>query len=224
MPRKPKTEKPKTEKPRHEYKTKHDRYLEHLAKIDAELPPVDVGQFEGITPPQNGSVPAERVLALANRIMQGISIKDACVLANVHFNSYKRWLSMLKQYESGELDKMHPYLVACAMTMLRAKAIRHLKWQQLAEAGGKGSSTALWMLERRGGAEYRAPAQRHEVKRETTEVIVHKSLEDALESTASQLGISADKLREQGDFWAKAITASQRGNALPAPPAESENE
>ena len=80
------------------------------------------------------------------------------------------------------------------------------------------------MLERRGGAEYRAPAQRHEVKRETTEVVVHKTLEDALESTASQLGISADKLREQGDFWAKAITASQRGNALPAPPAESENE
>lgn len=202
----------------HEYKTKHDRHLDYLAKIDAELPPVDVGQFDGIKPPQNGSVPIKRVMALAQRIMQGVSIRDACVLANVHFNSYKRWLRLLKQYESGELETMHPYLVACAMTMLRSKAIRHLRWQMLAEAGGKGSSTALWMLERRGGDEYRAPAQRHEVKRETTELIVHKTLDDALDATATELGISADKLRAHGDYWAKAITASQRGNELPSPP------
>jgi len=205
------------------YKTKHDRYQEKLAQIDAELPPIDVGQFENVRAPQN-AIPVDRVLALAFRIAQGATISDSCTLAGVSIKTYQRWRKALREYEEGERDSIDPYILACAMTMRRARAVIRLRWQMLAEAGGKGSATALWMLERRGGGEYRAPAQRHEVKRETTEVHVHASIEDALDSTAQQLGISADDLRKQGDYWAKAITASQRGQALPAPPKSDESE
>ena len=205
------------------YKTKHDRYEEKLAQIDAELPPIDIGQFENIKPPPS-AIPADRVLALASRIAQGATISDSCTLAGVHLKTVQRWQRILKEYERDQRDTIDPYILACAMTVRRARAVIRLRWQMLAEAGGKGSATALWMLERRGGGEYRAPAQRHEVKRETTEVHVHTSIEDALDSTAQQLGISADDLRQQGDYWAKAITASQRGQALPAPPSKSDED
>lgn len=207
----------------HKYKTKHDRYQEKLAEIDAELPPVDIGQFENIKI-HHSAVPVDRVLALAMRLVQGASIRDACTLANVHINTYKRWARLLREYENGESETIDPYILACAMTMQRARAITRLRWQLIAEAGGTGSGNALWMLERRGGAEYRAPAQRHEVKRETTEVHVHATIEDALSETAKQLGIDAEALKAQGDYWAKAITASQRGQALPAPPANTHDD
>jgi hypothetical protein len=96
-------------------------------------------------------------------------------------------------------------------------AIRRMRWQGLAEEGGKGSSAALWMLERRGGREYQPPAQRHEVKRESQEVVVHTTLESAIEHTARELGLDEAELRAQGEYWARAITASGRGESLPAP-------
>jgi hypothetical protein len=73
------------------------------------------------------------------------------------------------------------------------------------------------MLDRRGGKEYQAPAQRHEVRRESQEVVVHTTIDQALEATATQLGLDRDELRASGDYWARAITASQRGHALPEP-------
>ena len=95
-----------------------------------------------------------------------------------------------------------------------------MRWQALAEEGGGGSHAALWMLERRGGREFKPPTQRHEVQRETREVVAHITLDSALEATSRELGIPLEDLKAQGDFWAKSMTAKQRGEALPLPPAK----
>lgn len=205
------------------YNTKHDRYAAKLAQIDAELPPIDIGQFEGLTC-TGQMVSQDRVLAVAQRITQGATLRDACTLAGVSIRVIHKWGRLLRDYESGETEVINPYILACAVTIERARSITRLRWQMLAEGGGTGSATALWMLERRGGREYRAPAQRHEVKRESTEVVVNTSLEQTIEATAQQLGIDPEQLKQQGDYWARAITASQRGAALPAPPSTGDDE
>ena len=205
------------------YRTKHDRYEAKLAQIDAELPPVDIGQFENVERSSSHMIPSDRVLAVAQRITQGATLRDACTLAGVSLRVIHKWARALREYEAGEVDHIDPYILACAVTIERARSITRLRWQMLAEGGGTGSATALWMLERRGGREYRAPAQRHEVKRESTEVVVNTSLEQTIEATAQQLGIDPDKLKEQGDYWARAITASQRGSALPSPPSNEDD-
>lgn len=206
------------------YNTKHDRYAAKLAQIDAELPPVDIGQFENVERSSPHMIPQDRVFAVAQRITQGATLRDACTLAGVSIRVLHKWGRALRDYESGERETLDPYILACALTIERARSITRLRWQMLAEGGGTGSSTALWMLERRGGREYRAPAQRHEVKRESTEVVVNTSIEQTIEATAQQLGIDPDQLKKQGDYWARAITASQRGAALPAPPSTNEDD
>jgi len=198
--------------------TKQEKHAELVAKIEAELPDIDIGQWRNVTPPKYKHIEKKLVMRLARRIMQGASMRDACILAGVQYRTVKRWGQWCREFEEGTRERVDPWIVACHYTVERARSILRLRWQLLAEAGGKGSSTALWMLERRGGQEYRAPAQRHEVNRKTTEVHVVASIDDALNQTAQQLGLDAEQLKQQGDYWAKAITASQRGNALPAPP------
>lgn len=200
--------------------TKAEKQAEINARIEAELPDIDIGQWDNVKPPKFKHIEKKLVMRLARRIMQGASMKDACNLAGVHYRTVKRWGQFVREFEEGNRNSVDPWIVACHYTVERARSILRLRWQMLAEAGGKGSATALWMLERRGGAEYRAPAQRHEVNRKTTEVHVVASIDDALDKTAKQLGLDSEQLRAQGDYWARAITATQRGTALPPPPTD----
>lgn len=188
-----------------------------LAELSAKLPSVDIGQFEGLSAPAHSTLSPELILRVAQYMVDGATLRDACLMGGVHARVFERYRSAYRAEQRGEPSTLSDWGRACAETYERAIAIRRYRWQLLAELGGQGSSSALWMLERRGGREYRAPAQRHEVTRESREVVVTASLDQAIEATASQLGLSAEALRAHGDYWARAITATQRGGELPAP-------
>jgi hypothetical protein len=199
-------------------KSKRERHDEQIAELRARLPPIDVGQFNGLEPPPLSALTVEIMLALAQYVVDGATLSDACIMAGVNPQSLNRYRRAYRAELRGEPQpNLSEWGRTCAETYDRAIAIRRYRWQLLAEIGGQGSGSALWMLERRGGREYHAPAQKHEVTRESREVVVTASIDQAIEATADQLGLSADALREHGDYWARAITASQRGSALPAP-------
>lgn len=204
-----------------------ERRREERARRDAipdQLPPLDVGQFEGVAPPTHARVTAEQILEVGRYVVSGATLKDASIMAGVSPRILERHRRDYRREQKGEPVELSEWGRACAETYERALSIRRYRWQLLAEIGGKGSSSALWMLERRGGGEYRAPAQRHEVKRESREVVVTATLDQALESTAHQLGLNAEELRAQGDYWARAMTAQQRGRALPSPQTDEGNQ
>ena len=197
--------------------TKAERALQRAREIEDELPPVDIGQFTGVAPPSSSPYTPDQVIRACASVVKGATLRDAEVLAGMRRGSLRAWQRDSLRAERGQHPPLGPWAGACAYTVERALALRRVRWQALAEEGGKGSSAALWMLDRRGGKEYAAPAQRHEVRRESQEVVVHATIDQALEATATQLGLDRDELRASGDYWARAITASQRGDALPAP-------
>ena len=196
--------------------TKAQRAELRAQVVEDSLPSVDVGQFENVSPPPTTSYTHDQVLAAGEALIRGATLGDAEVLCGLARGALRRWVKRQRASDRGG-ERVGAWASACAYTVERALAIRRMRWQGLAEEGGKGSSAALWMLERRGGREYQPPAQRHEVKRESQEVVVHTTLESAIEHTARELGLDEDELRAQGEYWARAITASGRGESLPTP-------
>lgn len=186
--------------------TKAERQAEIVRRLHEELPPVDIGQFAEVTAPAGSPLTSAAVIAAGELIVQGATIEDAATLSSLDLVELR-----------AEIARGDAWGCACQITIERAYAVQRLRWQGIAELGGKGSTSALWMLDRRGGEAYRAPAQRHEVTRESRELVVNATVDSAIEATATQLGLSADDLRRSGDYWSRAITAQKRGTALPSP-------
>jgi hypothetical protein len=218
------------EKREHQYKTKADRQREVEQAINESLPSIDVGQFIGVRARLvDPETEAPRALAVGRRIMFGASFKDACLIEGVSWRAYKDALKRYRAAERKDTDeemKTEPvaegtWTYAVGYTIDRGMALCRLRWQMLAEAGGKGSKAALWMLERRGGREYLPPVRREQVTSTTTTTTntnTTLTLEAKLEATKSTLGFSDEHLAQMGDWLAQAQTAAQRGDALPAPP------
>ena len=201
-------------------KTKHERREERRRAIEEALPPIDAGQFENVEPPTNTHYTIDQVLKAGEAIVKGATLKDAEILYGFTRGALRGWQKDARRAARGLHHPLGPWASACAETVERALAIRRMRWQALAEEGGGGSHAALWMLERRGGREFEPPTQHHKVQRETREVVAHITLDSALEATSRELGIPLEDLKAQGDFWAQSMTAKQRGEALPLPPAK----
>jgi cytochrome c553 len=180
------------------------------ARVDAA--PVDVGQFDGLPEPSTGA--RARVLAACERVARGATLADAAVLAGLERAMLKR---RLHEYETGKAHE-GTWCWAVGYSVARARALCRERWQGLAELGGKGSATAQWMLERRGGVEYRPPTQRTETRTTATSTQVTLSLEASLAETGARLGLDDAALAQMGEWLARAQTAGARGHALPAPP------
>ena len=216
--------------------TKAERQRQVEERVNAALPSVDIGQFERAR--GRGGVPlppsdVERAVRVAERIVWGAQLRDACLIEGAPPAGY---LKALKRYrraeriEEGDIEegastdvaREGTWTYALGFTLDRANALCRLRWQMLAEAGGKGSSTALWMLERRGGRGYLPAVRREQVTSTTTttttETQVTLTLEASLADTQQRLGLSEDALAQMGEWLSRAQTASQRGSALPPPP------
>ena len=220
-----KREEKREEKPK--YKSRHQRQRETEEKINASLPSVDIGQFVGITSSYvDVEQESKRALAVAQRVMFGAQLKDACLIEGAPKHGYTKALA---RYRSGERDEADrgkeapspgTWGHALGFTLDRAMALCRVRWQMLAEAGGKGSSAALWMLERRGGRGYLPPVRREQVTSTTTThtTTTNLTLEAKLEATRAQLGFDDQHLAQMGEWLARAQTAAGRGEALPEPP------
>lgn len=216
------------------YKTKADRQREAEERIDAALPSVDIGQFCGVTP-RSGTVDLEvevpRALAVARRMVYGAPIRDACLIEGAKYSRYQEAIKAYRAHHAKRMSDVKDHYIrearegtwfyALGFTLDRASAICRLRWQQLAEAGGKGSKAALFMLERRGGREFLPAVRREQVTTTTTtntNTNTTLTLEAKLEATRHSLGFSDEHLAQMGEWLAKAQTAAQRGDTLPAPP------
>lgn len=218
------------DKREHQYKTKADRQREVEQAINDSLPSVDTGQFIGVHSHRTDvEAEAPRALSVARRIMFGTPFRDACLIEGASFRNYKEALHRYRAAErKGTEEEMYTAAVsegtwtyALGYTIDRAMALCRTRWQMLAEAGGKGSKAALWMLERRGGKSYLPPVRREQVTSTTTTTTntnTTLTLEAKLEATKNTLGFSDEHLAQMGDWLAKAQTAAQRGEPLPAPP------
>ena len=218
------------EKREHQYKTKADRQREVEEAINESLPSVDTGQFIGVrSPVVDIEAEAPRALSVARRIMFGAAFRDACLIEGASFRNYREALQRYRATErKGTEEELYATAVgegtwtyALGYTIDRATALCRMRWQMLAEAGGKGSKAALWMLERRGGKAYLPPVRREQVTSTTTtstNTNTTLTLEAKLEATKNTLGFSDEHLAQMGDWLAKAQTAAQRGEPLPAPP------
>lgn len=208
--------------------TKAEKQREVEERVASALPSVDVGQFVGVTHLRN-PVPPQLVaeaLAVADRVVWGSTIRDACLIEGAPHHGY---LKALKRYRRAERDNEESdeegecpttWTHALGYTLDRATALCRLRWQMLAEAGGKGSATALWMLERRGGRSYLPAVRREQVTTTstTTNTNVTLSLEASLAETQARLGLDVEHLAQMGEWLSRAQTQAQRGEALPSPP------
>lgn len=198
--------------------TKAQRHAELVKQVDEGLPALDIGQFENIKEHPSRTCTPDQVLRAGEAIIKGATLADADILVGLARGRIRSYQRDGRQADRGQRRPLGPFEAAAYYTIERALAIRRMRWQALAEIGGRGTQAALWMLERRGGKEFQPPTQRHEVHRESREVVAHVSLDAAIDATAQDLGLSADELRAQGDYWARAITHQKRGWALPKPP------
>lgn len=217
----------------HSYKTKEDRHEELLARLDAELPSADVGQFAGVE-----SIHVDvftehlRALRVAERMMRGTELRDACLIESAPYHSYRKALRCYRNAQrepdeltdAAELANTWTWTYALGYTLERATAVCRDRWQKIAEAGGKGAKSAMWMLERRGGRTYLPPVRREQVTSTTTtnSTTTTLTLEAKLEATRASLGFSDEHLAQMGEWLAKAQTSAQRGEALPPPPTQQE--
>jgi len=157
--------------------TKAERQRQIEERVAASLPPVDVGQFEraggrgGLPLPPSD---VERAVRVGDRIVWGAQLRDACLIEGASPTGYAQALRRYRRaerIEEGEITaeegayvaREGTWTYALGYTLDRAVALCRVRWQMLAEAGGKGSSTALWMLERRGGRGYLPPVRREQV-------------------------------------------------------------
>jgi hypothetical protein len=210
------------------YKSKAQKQREVEERVNASMPDVDVGQFAGITSSYlDVEVESKRALAVAQRVMYGAQIRDACLIEGAKKHAYTKALQRFRKADSGDTEgvtdtrhiaKEGTWTYALGYTLDRALALCRVRWQMLAEAGGKGSSTALWMLERRGGRGFLPPVRREQVTSTTTTTTTTTTLEAKLEATRVQLGFDDDHLAQMGEWLARAQTQAQRGEALPEPP------
>ena len=187
---------------------------------EVALPDLDVGQFNALT----GISESQRrmctdIMNVARYLLRGSTVRDACVLAGVSPHTANHYLRAWRAEErgitpEGELPPT-PYTLALGYTLARAMSIRALRWQTIAECGGKESNTAKWMLERRVRGEYSPPVQRSKSERtEKVEVSV-KEISTQLEETRKALGVSEQELARMGEYWAQVSTAAQRGQEIP---------
>lgn len=189
--------------------------------FEGSLPPLDCGQFHDKREPREGAT--AQLLAACERVVSGVGLKDASILAGLAPSTLREWQkAYLARVNGREETARHgdkdTWVTAAGYTVTRAQALCRARWQGLAEAGGKGSSIAQWMLERRGGDEYRAPVQRVRTENKTTNTTVNLSLEASLTETAARLGLDDRALAQMGEWLARAQTQAARGQALPAPP------
>jgi hypothetical protein len=189
--------------------------------FEGSLPPLDVGQFRDKREPHEGAT--AQLLAACERVVSGVGLRDASILAGLPPHALREWqkvylASVNKREETTRHRVTETWAVSAGYTVTRAQALCRTRWQGLAESGGKGSMIAQWMLERRGGEEYRAPVQRVKTETKTTTTTVNLSLEASLTETAQRLGLDDRALAEMGEWLARAQTHAARGQALPAPP------
>lgn len=188
------------------------------------LPDLDVGQFNALTD-LNASQRrmCTDVMNVARYILRGSTMRDACILVGVSPSSASYYLRMWRKEEREEHVEVKPtpYTLALGYTLARAMSIRALRWQTVAEAGGRESNTARWMLERRVRGEYSPPVQK--TQRESTQRVEVSVTEIGaqLEETRKALGVSEKDLATMGEYWAQVSTAAQRGKELPPPPVKS---
>lgn len=185
------------------------------------LPSLDIGQFKALpnlTDDQRRR--CDEVLTVSRYILRGSTIRDACVLAGSSVSMIRHYLKMWRQEEQGEHTGTPPtpYILALGYTLARAMSIRALRWQTVAESGGRESNTARWMLERRVRGEYAPPVQRSQTTNKTEVAVSVTEITAQLEATREALGVSEIELEKMGEYWAKVATEAQRGNALPLPP------
>ena len=222
-----------SESKEHTYKTKEDRHEELLERLNAELPSADVGQFAGVESVQVDVFTEHlRALRVAERMMRGTELRDACLIEGAKYHSYRKALRCYRnaQREPEELSddaetaNTWTWTYALGFTLERATAVCRDRWQKIAEAGGKGAKSAMWMLERRGGRAYLPPVRREQVTSTTTtnSTTTTLTLEAKLEATRTSLGFSDEHLAQMGEWLAKAQTSAQRGEALPPPPVPAE--
>ena len=177
--------------------TKEEKQREVEQRVREQLPPLDVGQFAGVSEPRPGEI--ERALRVAERVVFGATLKDAALIEGARWPFFDK---ALKRYRASEralegdgerasdvIDES-TWTWALGYTLDRAVAMCRVRWQLLAEAGGKGSSTALWMLERRGGRSYLPAVRREQVTTTatSTQTNVTLSLEASLAESQARLG------------------------------------
>lgn len=220
----------KSTKSTYTYKTKEDRQREIEERINASLPPTDIGQFVGVESRSlDVAKESRKALAIAERVVYGATLKDACLIEGESYYNYRFALKAFRdtqrpasdRTESADVVGTHTWTYALGFTLDRAVALCRIRWQGLAEAGGKGSKVAMWMLERRGGRDYLPPVRREQVtstNTNTTNTNTTLTLEAKLEATKNTLGFSDEHLAQMGDWLSRATTSAQRGEALPAPP------
>lgn len=210
------------------YKTKADRQQEAHDRVNASLPPVDIGQFSGVTSKLvDVFTESQRAFRVAERMVYGASMKDACMIEGAKYHSYREALRGFRNAErpaeersaGTDLHREGTWSYVLGFTIDRALSLCRVRWQLLAEAGGKGSKAAMWMLERRGGREYLPPVRREQVTSTTTTTTnATLTLEAKLEATKATLGFSDEHLAQMGEWLSKAQTSAQRGEPLPPPP------
>lgn len=188
-------------------------------EINEQVPQVDSGQFDELEAPASSKVSIEQVLRIGERLRQGLDLRQACVLEGATYESMRKAVRKYRRAQREEDFHVSKWTEAVGYTIERAFTLRILRWQLLAESGGKGSATALWMLERRGGTAYAPPTKHKHVTTEnkTLNVNAQLSIEQSIEATQSALNLDPRILEQSGDYWAKLITANQRGEALPSP-------
>jgi hypothetical protein len=211
------------------YRTKAERQQETHDRINASLPSVDMGQFAGVTSKLvDVFTESQRALKVAERMVYGASMKDACMIEGAKYHSYREALRGYRNAErpaedrsaGTDLHREGTWSYVLGFTIDRALSLCRVRWQLLAEAGGKGSKSAMWMLERRGGREYLPPVRREQVTstNTTTNTTTTLTLEAKLEATRSALGFSDEHLAQMGEWLSRAQTSAQRGEPLPPPP------
>jgi hypothetical protein len=207
--------------------TKEEKQREVEQRVREQLPPLDVGQFAGVSEPRPGEI--ERALRVAERVVFGATLKDAALIEGARWPFFDKALKRYRASEralegdgerASDVIGESTWTWALGYTLDRAMAMCRVRWQLLAEAGGKGSSTALWMLERRGGRSYLPAVRREQVTTTatSTQTNVTLSLEASLADTQARLGFDESHLAQLGEWLSRSQTAAQRGEALPSPP------
>ncbi len=188
-----------------------------LAEIEDSLPPVDVGQFNGMEAQGAGAHPAGFWLEVAGHIARGSPLRDAVLLCQTHRGSVDSVRDVKRLYfrilRGEDPSSVTPWVAACGFTIHRAYALQRLRWTRLAELGGRGSAAALWMLERRGGDQYAPPVRRTERKTESkriTAVITDPQnlpVETQIRATRDALGVTDEQLALAGAHWARLMNS-----------------
>jgi|TARA_Y100000052_G_C2945007_1_gene83207 hypothetical protein len=200
--------------------TKAERAERIAREIEQTIPEIDVGQFDGLRKPKGAKYTKKQILELCERVRQGLDLHKASIIANVEHEAMRKAVRKYRRSLREEEFTVTPWVTAVGYSIDRAYALRILRWQMIAETGGKGSHTAMWMLERRGGESYAPPTKHKKITTESKSLTVNAnlSIEQSIQETQKALNLDPKMIEASGDYWAKIITANQTGKELPAPP------